>query len=84
MKYEVFENIDVIVYFHKVSANIIRFKRGETIYKVSRTVNKWKLKEGGSKVTHFIVECRDRNIICEVAFYHDDLKWEMIQYDHLE
>ena len=84
MKHEVFENVDVIAFYHDQSVDIIRFKRNESVYRVSRTLNKWKLKEGGSKVTHYIVECRDKNIICELAFYHDDLKWEMIQYDHLE
>lgn len=84
MKYEAFEPVDVIAHFSRTKVNIIKFKRKNTIYKVSSFLTKWRLKEGDNPVTHFVVECKEQRIICELALYHNNYKWELIQYDHLE
>lgn len=84
MQYTVFEPVEVVAHFNRMNIEIIKFRRNNTIYRVSSFVHKWRLKEGDNNITHFVVECRDKNIICELAYYHNDLKWELIQYDHLE
>ena len=84
MKYETFEPVEVIAHFDRTKVNILKFKRKNTVYRVTTSVNKWRLKEGDNPVTHFIVECKDQKVICELALYHNNYKWELIQYDHLE
>lgn len=84
MQFTVFEPVEVLAHFNRMNINIIKFKRNSTIYRVSSFLHKWKLKEGNNHITHFVVECRDKNVICELAFSHSDFKWELIQYDHLE
>lgn len=84
MMNEVFEPVEVIVHFDHSKINIVKFRRKNIIYKISSFLQKWKLKDGDSIVTHFIVECKEQRLICELSYHHNDCKWELVQYDHLE
>ena len=83
MKHHVFEAVDVIACFSILNLRILRFKKENTIYRVSRIVREWRSKEGNTLFSHFTLECRQQNIICELALNHSTLKWEFIQYENI-
>lgn len=79
-----FEKIEVIAYFKELEMNIVKFRWNNTVYKVDKMPNKWKIKDGEDVKTHYSVICEGSGIIAELCFHHIDLKWEIIQYDNLE
>lgn len=82
-QHEVFHNIEVIAYFKDLDIKIIKFRWNNTVYKVTRIPNQWKIKDGDDIKTFFSVICEDAGIIAELCFHHLDFKWELIQYDNL-
>lgn len=79
----VFENIEVIAYFKDLNVNIVKFKWKNTVYKVDRMPNKWKIQDGEDLQTHFSVICEAQQVIAELCYHHKDFKWELIQWDNL-
>lgn len=84
MENKVFKPIEVISYFQNLEMKIVRFRKDNTVYKVSEIISKWKVNEGERIITHFTLLCKEQNIVCELAFCHNDLKWEFIQYENLD
>jgi hypothetical protein len=78
-----FEKIEVIVHFLDLEAVILKFKWNNTVYKVDKIANKWKIPQGEKLTTHFTVICEKEGIIAELCFHHSDFKWELIQWDNL-
>ncbi len=74
------EPIEVIAHMHHMKMIVLRFKWKETVYYVSKMVNKWQVPAGESKITHYIVECPRQNVSAEIAFDHLNLKWEIVTY----
>lgn len=79
----VFQNIEVIAHFKELDIIIIKFRWNNTVYKVTKTPNKWKIKDGEDSKTHFSVICENEGIIAELCYHHKDFKWELVQYDSL-
>jgi hypothetical protein len=77
------EPVDVIVHFHNLEIEIIKFKWNNRVYKVDQITNKWKIPNGTGFKIHFIAICKDDEMICELSFNPTDMKWEIIQYDVL-
>jgi hypothetical protein len=77
------EPVDVIAHFHNLEIDIIKFKWNSKVYKVDQVTNRWKIPDGAGFRTHFIVICKENEMICELSFNHTDMKWEIIQYDTL-
>jgi len=82
---QVYKPIEVISHFGNTKVNILRFKWDNRTYIVDRIANSWRIpdNEEGFK-SHFTVICEDSGIICEIAFYHKSMKWEIVQYDNLD
>jgi len=78
-----FEKIEVIAYFKELEIQIMKFRWKNTVYKVSKIPNQWKIKDGEDSKTHFSVICEKENIIAELCYHHKDFKWELIQWDNL-
>jgi hypothetical protein len=83
MAFQVFEQVEVIGYFHCLKFEIKRFKWRNSIYKVSKINSNWKTPKGNSYIYHYSVICEKQSVICELSFNLNDLKWELIQYDNL-
>ena len=77
------EPVDVIVHFHNLEIEIVKFKWNNRVYKVDQSTNKWKIPNGTGFKIHFIAICKDDEMICELSFNPTDMKWEIIQYDVL-
>lgn len=77
------EPVDVIVHFHNLEIEIVKFKWNNRVYKVDQITNKWKIPNGTGFKIHFIAICKDDEMICELSFNPMDMKWEIIQYDVL-
>jgi hypothetical protein len=77
------EPVDVIVHFHNLEIEIVKFKWNSRVYKVDQITNKWKIPNGTGFKIHFIAICKDDEMICELSFNPMDMKWEIIQYDVL-
>ena len=77
------EPVDVIVHFHNLEIEIVKFKWNNRVYKVDQVTNKWKIPNGTGFKIHFIAICKDDEMICELSFNPADMKWEIIQYDVL-
>jgi len=77
------EPIKVIAYMDGMKMTVIRFKWNETVYNVSKMVNKWKVPMGDNMTTHYIVECPKQDVSCELALDHTDLKWILVTYSGL-
>jgi hypothetical protein len=43
-------------------------------------MNTWKMPEGDGFSSHFVVLCKENELLCELLF-HTDLKWELVQCD---
>ena len=82
---QVYKPIEVISHFGNTRVNILRFKWDSRSYKVDRIANSWRIpdNEEGFK-SHFTVICEEAGIICEIAYYHKSMKWEIVQYDNLD
>lgn len=80
---EVFEPVEVIAHFNKLKIVILRFKWNGNVYNVTEMLQSWKipLREGFS--THYVVTCKDKDLLCELSFNNWDMKWELIRYDSM-
>lgn len=74
------EPIEVIAHMHHMKMVVLKFKWNNTVYVVSKMVNKWQEPSGESKITHYIVDCPQQNISAEIAYDHFDMKWEIVNY----
>ena len=72
------EPIEVIAHMTGMKMVVLRFKWRNTVFNVSKMVNKWKVPSGVHMSTHYIVECPRQGVSCELAFNHTDLKWELV------
>lgn len=80
---QVFEQVEVIAYFHNLEIEIVRFKWNNKVYKVTQMMNSWRIPDGDGFSTHFVVLCKENDLLCELSFNHSELKWELVQYDSL-
>jgi len=80
---QVFEPIEVIVHFNRLKIVILRFKWNDEVYKVTEMLQSWKIPAREGFVTHYVVICKDRNLLCELSFNNTDLKWELVKHDLL-
>lgn len=78
---QVFEPVEVIAYFHELKIEIVKFKWNNKVYKVNQMMNTWKIPDGDGFSSHFVVLCKENELLCELSFNHTDLKWELVQYD---
>lgn len=80
---QVFEAVDVIAHFHDLKVDILKFKWKNQVYKVDYITNSWKIPNGDGLLTHYLVICKEKEVICELSLNHTDMKWQLIQYDTL-
>ncbi|MDZ4712126.1 MAG: hypothetical protein SGI89_07335 [bacterium] len=80
---QVFEPVEVIVHFNRLKIVILRFKWNDEVYKVTEMLQSWKIPAREGFVTHYVVICKDRNLLCELSFNNTDLKWELVKHDLL-
>jgi hypothetical protein len=83
MALQIFEQVEVIGYFHNLKFEIKRFKWRNAVYNVSKVNSNWKTPKGSSYIQHYTVICEKQSIICELSFNLNDFKWELIQYDDI-
>lgn len=79
-----FEPVDVIVHFTGLTSNIIKFKWRGGVYKVTEMLQSWKIPVREGFEYHYVVTCRDSDLLCELSFCNLDFKWQLIRYDSLE
>ena len=84
MPVSVLEPVEVIVYFKNLELQILKFRRDSSVYKVSKMISKWKIKAGDNLHTHFVVQCDEQKVACELSYNHIDWKWEFVQFDNLD
>lgn len=80
---EVFEPIEVIAHFNKLKIRILKFKWKSEVFKVTEMLQSWKIPKREGFVTHFMVLCRESDLMCELSFNNTDMKWEIVRYDTL-
>jgi hypothetical protein len=80
---QVFEPVEVIVHFNKLKIQIIRFKWNGSVYKVTEMLQSWKIPAREGFVIHYVVICKDKDLLCELSFNNTDMKWELVRYDNL-
>lgn len=80
---QVFEPVEVIVHFNNLKIQIIKFKWNGSTYKVTEMLQSWKIPAREGFVTHFIVTCKDKDLLCELSFSNTDMKWELVRYDNI-
>lgn len=80
---QVFEPVEVIVHFNNLKIQIIKFKWNNCTYKVTEMLQSWKIPVREGFVTHFIVTCKDKDLLCELSFSNTDMKWELVRYDNI-
>lgn len=80
---QIHEAIEVIAHFKEMDIVIVKFRWNNTVFKVTKIPNKWKVQNGEDFTTHFSVICESEDIIAELCYHHKDFKWELIQYDSL-
>jgi hypothetical protein len=79
-----FEPVEVIVYFAGLSANIIKFKWRGAIYKVTEMLQSWKIPVREGYEYHYVVTCRDSDLLCELSFSNLDFRWLLVRYDSID
>jgi hypothetical protein len=75
--------VEVIAYFNKGKLSVIRFRWKDTTYKVSKVVSMFNEKNGDRHYSHYIVKCKEQKMICQLKFCHNDLRWELVQWDNI-
>ena len=80
---QVFEPVEVIAHFNNLKLQIIRFKWNGSVYKVTEMLQSWKIPLREGFVNHYVVTCREKDLLCELSFSNIDLKWELVRYDSL-
>ncbi len=78
------ESIDVIVKYKAATIDIIKFKRGNTEYTVTKAGKPWIERIGNNIITHYNLICGGQNISCEISHDHILNKWLLVQFDILE
>jgi plasmid rolling circle replication initiator protein Rep len=80
---EVFEPVEVIAHFKNLKIEILRFKWNGSVYKISEMLQSWKIPNGEGFNTHYVVTCKDKDLLCELSFCNTDMKWELVRYDSI-
>ncbi|MDQ3021220.1 MAG: hypothetical protein M3R36_11730 [Bacteroidota bacterium] len=80
---QVFEPVEVIVHFNNLKIQIIKFKWNSSVYKVTEMLQSWKIPAREGFDTHFVVTCKEKDLLCELSFNNTDMKWELVRYDDL-
>lgn len=78
------EQVDVIVKYKGANVEIIKFRRGQTEYNVSKVGNIWIERKGGNVVTHYPFICDRQRISGELSHNHIENKWMLVQFDILD
>ncbi len=79
----VLEPVEVIAHFDKLKIKIIKFKWGSTVFNVSEMLRSWKVPQGEGFIIHYIVTCKQKDLLCELSFNTLDMKWELVQFKTL-
>lgn len=79
-----FEPVEVIVYFSGINANIIKFKWRGGVYKVTEMLQSWKIPLREGHEYHYVVTCRESDLLCELSFSNQDMKWQLVRYDSMD
>ncbi len=80
---QVFEAVEVIAHFNNLKIQIIKFKWKGSVYKVTEMLQSWKIPSREGFITHYIVTCKENDLLCELSFSNTDMKWELVRYDNL-
>lgn len=80
---QVFEPVEVIAHFSNLKIQIVKFKWNDSVYKVTEMLQSWKIPVREGFVIHYIVICKEKDLLCELSFNNADLKWELVRYDNL-
>ncbi|MBK8980907.1 MAG: hypothetical protein IPM38_00970 [Ignavibacteria bacterium] len=80
---QIFEPVEVIAYFKNLKLEILRFKWNNGVYRVSEMLQSWKIPVREGFVMHYIVTCKEKDLLCELSFCNLDMKWELVRYDEL-
>lgn len=78
-----FTPVEVIAHFNNMKIRIIRFKWNGSTYKVTEMLQSWKIPVSEGFVMHYIVTCKDNDLLCELSFSNTDMKWELVRYDNI-
>lgn len=78
------EPVDVIVKYKGTNVEIIKFRRGQTEYIVSKVGNIWIERKAGNIVTHYPIICERQRISGELSHDHMLNKWLLVQFDIIE
>jgi len=80
----IMEPVDVIVKYKGTGIEIIKFKRGQTEYVVTKKGNSWIDRQGNNIITHYTLICEKQGICCELSHNHLMNKWMLVQLDVIE
>jgi hypothetical protein len=81
---QLYKPIEVLSHFSNARVKVLKFKLDGRVYDVTRVANMWRIPDNEELFrTHFTVICDEEDIICELAYYHKSMKWEIIQRDNL-
>lgn len=80
---QVFEPVEVIAHFNNLKIQIVKFKWNGSVYKVTEMLQSWKIPVREGFVMHYIVTCKDKDLLCELSFSNTDMKWELVRYDDI-
>lgn len=78
-----FETIEVIAHFNGLKIRILKFKWRSSIYKVTDMLQSWKIPVREGFNTHYVVICKENDLLCELSFSNIDLKWTLVRHDSL-
>lgn len=79
----ILEPVEVIAHFDKLKIKIVRFKWNGTVFNVSEMLRSWKVPEGNGFIMHYIVVCKQKDLLCELSYNNMDMKWELVQYNEM-
>jgi hypothetical protein len=77
------EPVDVIVRTKKGKTEIVRFRRGDSEYIVTKFIASWVEHAGDNVVTHYHLICQKQNISCELSHNHILNVWTLVQIDDI-
>ncbi|CAN5602770.1 hypothetical protein BH10BAC5_BH10BAC5_21840 [soil metagenome] len=78
------EPVDVIVRVKGIKTDVLKFKKGDTEYKVTKFIASWIERVGDNIITHYHLICGGQAISCELSHNHLQNKWMLVQIDNID
>lgn len=78
------EPLDIIVKVGRFKTTVLRFKRGNTVYKVTKQIGTRLERKGDNVLTYYNCLCEEQQLVCEIMLDHLADSWYLVQVENYD